>query len=217
MSFVGRDLGCIRGERAVFAGLDFSLAAGELLLLVGPNGSGKSSLLRLLAGLLPPAAGELAWDGEPVYRNIDSHRARLHYVGHQDAVKPTLNVRENLSFWAALRGSDVGGDTIEAALAAFALDDLAERPGRLLSAGQKRRLALTRLLIAPAELWLLDEPTVGLDKDSVARLRIAIARHRDQGGRVALATHIELDGAESARLDLSAYRPAPVLLEDDLW
>jgi heme exporter protein A len=215
--FEGRDLLCIRGERRVFAGLNFTLAAGGALFLVGPNGSGKSSLLRLLSGLLRPAAGELLWDGAPIAKDTEAHRARLHYVGHLDAVKPVLTARENLSFWAALHGA-VDHGRVSDALDGFDLGALAELPGRVLSAGQKHRLALARLLAAPAELWLLDEPTVGLDTASLDRLAGAIARHRAEGGRVVMATHAALDlpGAETLSLEaFAAAAVAPLGLEDD--
>lgn len=205
--FEGRDLLCIRGERRVFAGLDFTLAAGGALFLVGSNGSGKSSLLRLLAGLLRPAAGALLWNGAPVAKDAEAHRARLHYVGHLDAVKAVLTARENLSFWAALHGA-VDGRRLVQALDGFDLGHLAELPGRVLSAGQKHRLALARLLAAPAELWLLDEPTVGLDTASLARLAGAIAGHRAGGGRVVVATHAPLDMPGAETLSLEPFRAA---------
>ena len=185
--FEGRDLLCVRGERRVFEGLSFALAAGGLLVLTGPNGSGKSSLLRIMAGLLRPAAGALLWDGAPVRDDPDAHAARLQYLGHLDAVKPVLSAAENLMFWAALHGG--GAAEVTRALEAYDLGALAEVPGRMLSAGQKRRVALARLLAAPAEVWLLDEPTVGLDAASLARLTGAIAAHRARGGRLVVATH----------------------------
>ncbi|MCH8924595.1 MAG: heme ABC exporter ATP-binding protein CcmA, partial [Proteobacteria bacterium] len=185
--FEGRDLLCVRGERRVFEGLSFALAAGGLLVLTGPNGSGKSSLLRIMAGLLRPAAGALLWDGAPVRDDPDAHAARLQYLGHLDAVKPVLSAAENLMFWAALHGG--GAAEVTRALDGFDLGALAEVPGGMLSAGQKRRVALARLLAAPAEVWLLDEPTVGLDAVSLARLTGAIAAHRARGGRVVVATH----------------------------
>jgi len=166
--FQGRSLACVRGERRVFQDLDFAVPPGGALVLTGANGSGKSSLLRLMAGLLHPTAGDLLWDGRPVAEDAEGHRARLHYLGHLDAVKPVLTLAENLAFWARLRVASGGGTLrIAAALAAFDLTALAEAPGRRLSAGQRRRLALARLIAAPAELWLLDEPTVGLDRASL--------------------------------------------------
>jgi len=204
---VGESLACRRGERLVFQGLDCRLPAGGALILSGPNGSGKSSLLRVLASLLAPAAGRLCWDGKPIADDPADYRAQIHYLGHLDAVKPALNPREMLVFWAALRG--IGRPAIEAALAAFGLEPVADWPCRWLSAGQRRRLALARLIAAPAPVWLLDEPTAALDSDGEARLVAAITAHRTAGGRVAVATHqpIAIDGAASLALDVFAVRP----------
>ena len=184
---VAEGLACRRGERLVFAGLDCRLPAGGALVLRGSNGSGKSSLLRLFATLLFPDAGRLLWDGAPVFRDAARYRGLIHYVGHLDATKPALTPREMLAFWASLRGS--AAPAIESALAAFALGAVADRPCRWLSAGQRRRLALARLVAAPAPIWLLDEPNAALDGDGDARLATLIAEHRAAGGRVAVATH----------------------------
>jgi heme exporter protein A len=180
---------CDRGERRVFAGVDLAVERGEALAVVGPNGTGKSSLLRLLAGLLPPAEGRIEWNGVPVADDPDVYRGRLHYVGHLDALKPGLTPAELLGFDGALRGRRLTAEAVTAALAAFGLDHLANLPARFLSRGQRRRTALARLVAAPAPLWLLDEPTLGLDADSVARLEAAIARHRSAGGMLIVATH----------------------------
>jgi heme exporter protein A len=196
----------VRGERRVFAGLDFSLAAGGLLVLTGPNGSGKSSLLRLMAGLLRPAGGALYWGGTPVADDPEGQRDRLHYLGHLDAVKPVLTVAENLAFWAVLHGGAAA--EVERGLDAFDLTALAGVPGRMLSSGQKRRVALARLLAAPAEVWLLDEPTVGLDTASLGRLNAAIAEHRAAGGRVVAATHVPFDAVGAEILELGAFAVA---------
>ncbi|MBK1659974.1 heme ABC exporter ATP-binding protein CcmA [Paracraurococcus ruber] len=192
-----RNLACFRGERAVFAGLSFRLDAEGALLLVGANGAGKSTLLRLLAGLLRPEAGEVAWGGRDAFADRAAHAARLRYLSHQDALKPALTARENLGFFARLWGGEV-----EAALATLDLLPLADLPARVLSSGQKRRLALARLALAPAPLWLLDEPTVGLDAASVERLGALLARHRARGGMVLAATHLPLPlpGARELRL-----------------
>ena len=206
---VAEDLACQRGDRLVFAGLSFCLPPGGALVLIGANGSGKTSLLRLLAGLIGPAAGRLAWGETPIVDDVAEHRARLHYVGHQDAVKPGLTPRETLVFWAALRGREVRPDApmLAAALAAFALKPVADWPCRWLSAGQRRRLALTRLLVIPAPLWLLDEPFSALDDDNRVRLEQAIAVHRTTGGRVALATHIPAEIGAAAEIRLDALAP----------
>lgn len=203
-AFEGRALGCVRGERGVFAGLDFRLGAGDALILSGPNGSGKSSLLRVMAGLLPPAAGTLVWAERPVDEAPELHRARLHYLGDRDALKPVLSVRENLAFWAGLRG---GHDRVAGALERLGLGRLADLPARLLSAGQRRRLALARLLAAPAPLWLLDEPGVGLDTAGLETLTALVAEHRAAGGRVAVATHQALDLPGAAVLAVDAHPP----------
>jgi len=203
---IGENLACRRGERLVFSGFDCRLAAGGALVLTGANGSGKSSLLRLLATLLVPAAGRLFWNGEPVARDPGRYRAALHYVGHLDAAKPALSAREMLGFWTALRG--MANPALDEALAAFGLDRIADWPCRWLSAGQRRRLALARLVAAPAPIWLLDEPSAALDRDGEARLEAAIAGHRAAGGRVAVATHQPLAIAEATIIALDDFAVA---------
>ncbi len=199
-SFAADELVCVRGGRRVFAGLSFALAPGDVLMLRGPNGSGKSSLLRLLAGFLAPAGGRLVWAGAAIGDDLAAHRARLHYVGHADAVKSLLSVRENLAFAAAFGGAPAGG--LEAALGGFDLTALAELPARYLSAGQKRRLALARLLVAARPLWLLDEPGVGLDAANRARLEQALAAHRAAGGLAVIATHGDVAVEDALLLEL---------------
>lgn len=208
-SFEGHGLACIRSDRIVFAELDFSVSAGEALLLTGANGSGKSSLLRLMAGLGRPAAGRLLWNGVPVDDDRDVFFRETHYLGHRDAVKPALTVRENLAFHAALRGAG-DGDALDAALSAVGLDALAGMPARMLSAGQTRRLALARVLASPAALWLLDEPTIALDATSVSAIFAAIARHRAAGGMVVASTNVPLALETPKRLDLSEFHDAGV-------
>ncbi len=205
---VGEGLACRRGERLVFTGLDCRLAAGGALILRGSNGSGKSSLLRLFATLLAPAAGGLFWGGAPVMRDRARYRALIHYVGHLDAAKPALSPREMLRVWAALRGSEE--PAIEPALAAFALHAVADRPCRWLSAGQRRRLALARLIAAPAPIWLLDEPAAALDGDGEARLTRLIAEHRSVGGRVAVATHQTIALGDAAVFVLDDFAASAV-------
>jgi heme exporter protein A len=192
-----QDLACWRAERLVFAGLSFTLEPGAAALLLGPNGTGKSSLLRVLAGLLPTAEGQVLWAGEDVRREPGAHGRRLRYLGHQEGLKASLTVAENLAFQAALAGGDVA-----AALDAMGLAALAELPARVLSAGQKRRLALARLALAPAALWLLDEPTLGLDEASVARFGAMLAAHRARGGIVLAATHLPLPLPDTISLRL---------------
>ena len=197
-------LAASRSERMIFRELDFKLAPGGAIALKGPNGAGKSTLLRLVAGFLAPAEGTLAWNGIPVSEDMDAHRARLSYVGHLDAVKPVFTVEENLAFSARLSGV-AGKDRLAAALARFDLTALADQPARFLSAGQKRRTALARLGVSDAALWLLDEPTVSLDKVSVASLVSLIADHRSRGGMAIIATHLDLGLADCTEIDLAAY------------
>jgi heme exporter protein A len=204
-SFEGSELACVRAGRIVFARLAFRVEAGGLLILRGPNGAGKSSLLRLMAGLLPQAHGTLAWSGEDIAEDPDSHRARVAYAGHDDALKPGLTVAEHLEFHAALRGSR---GHVDAALAAFGLDALAKTPARFLSAGQRKRVALARLIAAPAALWLLDEPSNGLDSGAVAFLEAAIAAHREAGGIVVAATHLDFASAGAVTLALDGAKAA---------
>lgn len=185
MIFEARDLACVRGGRPVFAHLDFALAPGDALLLRGPNGSGKSSLLLLLAGLVPKASGTLLWEGAPVEPRSPEWHGRFHFVGHADGATRALTVAENLRFAAGL----AGGGELQAALEAFDLVELADRPVRFLSAGQKRRLALARLLLVPRPLWLLDEPAVGLDGARRLRLEEHIRTHRARGGVCVVASH----------------------------
>jgi heme exporter protein A len=200
-SFTGQDLSCIRGERLVFAGLSFRVGSGGALVLRGPNGSGKSSLLRLAAGLARPSRGVVAWNGGDIATDRALHRARLAYIGHADAVKPALTAAENLAFWAGLRG---GGD-VAGGLRRLGLGGLARIPARYLSSGEKRRLALSVLAASQAELWLLDEPAVGLDAASVVLLEALIAEHRKAGGMVVVSTHTELALGGAETLDLAAF------------
>lgn len=190
-------LAAFRGERLVFSEVDFAVRAGGMLLLTGPNGSGKSTLLRLLAGLLRPAAGMLTWGGANVFADLPAHAGRVAYVGHQDAVKPGLTTAENLRFSARLSGG-----IVQDALDAVGLEELGDLPARMLSAGQRRRLALARLLLSRAPLWLLDEPTLGLDAASVDRFGVMLDAHRASGGMAVAATHLPLPVGEAAELVL---------------
>ncbi len=199
MTLTGERLTCVRGDRLVFRDLDFAARAGHALVLTGPNGAGKSTLLRLVATLLQPRSGRLVWQGTPVSDDPDGYRAAIGYLGHLDAVKPTLTVAENLRFWA--QGDEAA---IAAALDAFALTDKAPLPARFLSAGQKRRLALARLTVKRAPVWLLDEPTTALDRRSTALFAAAVSGHLAQGGLALIATHVDLglDGVD--RLEMGA-------------
>jgi len=190
-------LAAFRGERLVFSEVDFAVRAGGMLLLTGPNGSGKSTLLRLLAGLLRPAAGMLTWGGANVFADLPAHAGRVAYVGHQDAVKPGLTAAENLRFAARLNGG-----VVQDALDAVGLEELGDLPARMLSAGQRRRLALARFVLSRAPLWLLDEPTLGLDAASVDRFGVMLDAHRAGGGMAVAATHLPLPVGEAAELVL---------------
>lgn len=210
--FEGQALACRRGGRVVFAELDFALEAGQALLVTGPNGSGKSSLLRVMAGLIRPAAGRMLFDGQAVEEEPESFRAALHYLGHQEGIKPALTVTEHLTAWAGLRGA--ARPNLEPALRAFDLQALSATPARLLSAGQRRRLGLARLLASEAALWLLDEPSVGLDTASQERLVAVLAAHRAGGGMVAVSTHVSLalDGATNLALEDHQAESLPELV-----
>lgn len=185
------DIAAIRGDRLVFGPLSFGVPQGGALVLVGPNGSGKSTLLRILAGLGRIEAGRVLWRDENALADRAAHGARVAYVGHQDAVKPGLTGAENL------------GKGFAAGLAAVGLSALAEIPVRLFSAGQKRRLALARLVMRQAPIWLLDEPTLGLDTAAIARFGTMLVAHRATGGVVVAATHVPLPMGDVAELALS--------------
>lgn len=197
MALTATNLTCERGGRIVFRDVSFSLAAGQLLQLTGPNGSGKSSLIRLIAGLGEAQSGTLALSGGEPGLAIAQ---QAHLIAHQEAVKSALSVRENLIFWRDF----LGGGAVDEALEAFGLTRLSAYPAGLLSAGQKRRLALARLVLAPRRLWLLDEPTVGLDAASLERLLAVMAAQLARGGMIIAATHVPLGREPDRRLDLGA-------------
>ncbi|MCW2238240.1 heme ABC exporter ATP-binding protein CcmA [Azospirillum canadense] len=214
--FAGTELTCLRGDRLVFTGLDFRIEPGEALVLLGPNGSGKSSLLRVMAGLLKPLRGQLSWDDIAVTEDPDGHRSRIHYVGHLDAVKPVLSAVENLAFWANLGGAADPRTSARAALDRLGVPHIANVPGRYLSAGQKRRLNLARVLAAPATLWLLDEPTVALDRAAIALFEEIIAEHRAGGGMVAVSTHVDIAMPGARDLHLDDFTPIPHDADEDV-
>ena len=190
------ELACIRGGRGVFSGVSFAVGAGEALLVSGPNGAGKSSLLRLVAGLVRPSAGRLELeDGDPEA----SLAEQAHYLGHQDALKPSLTVAENLDFWTRYLGDDTANAR---ALDAVGLGGITSLPAAYLSAGQRRRLSIARLIAVERPLWLLDEPTSALDVAAQAMLAGLMRSHLSGGGMILAATHgpIGLDNAKELRL-----------------
>jgi heme exporter protein A len=209
--FEGSGVACRRGERLVFERLGFALGRGQALLLSGANGSGKSSLLKVMAGLVPAVAGTLSWAGRPLGADPADHGARLVYIGHADPVKPALTALENLAFWIALadRAPHAASPRVQAenALARLDLARLADRPARFLSAGQRRRLSLARLAAMEAPLWLLDEPTHGLDSTALVAFEGLLARHRGAGGLVVLASHVAIALPGAARLKLEDFAP----------
>lgn len=186
-----KDLNVARGGVTVLEGVSLQLAPGQVLVLRGPNGIGKTTLLRTLAGLQPPVAGSIVGD-------------EIAYAGHADGLKAGLTVTENLSFWAAVNGMD----GVEAALSSMNLANLRGRRAADLSAGQKRRLGLARLLVSGRAVWLLDEPTVSLDTASVALFGSILRMHLGQGGAALIATHVDLGLPEAGVLDLTQFRAA---------
>lgn len=201
MKLIAKDLDCQRGGRLVFTGLSFEVAAGQGMLLKGPNGSGKTSLLRIIAGLGEIAAGTLELEGLDDELEIGQ---RAHYVGHQNALKTAMSVEENLTFWARFMGKPCGLSEIREHLSRFDLERLASYSAALLSAGQRRRLALSRLELVPRPIWLLDEPSVGLDVASVELLAAAMQRHIDGGGILLASTHTDLGLSFQVELDLAS-------------
>lgn len=184
-------LSVARGGIPVLEGLDFTLRAGEALILRGPNGVGKTTVLRTVAGLQPPLAG-----------TIGLEREAMAYAGHADGIKSTLTVRENLDFWAAIFGTG----SIQPALEAFDLTALSDRAAGALSAGQKRRLGLARMVVTGRPVWVLDEPTVSLDVSAVALFAAAVRSHLAGGGMALMATHIDLGLTEARVLDVAPFR-----------
>ncbi|ABG32104.1 cytochrome c biogenesis ATP-binding export protein CcmA [Roseobacter denitrificans] len=191
------DLCVTRGGVPILSGVSFDLAEGAALILQGPNGSGKTTLLRTLAGLQPPLAGQ-----------ISGTEDRIAYAAHSDGLKSMLSVAENLRFWAAV----FGRSDIAPALQAFDLHDLADRLAGTLSAGQKRRLGLARLLVTGRPVWMLDEPTVSLDKRAVEMFAAAVEAHLATGGSALIATHIDLGLRDAQVLDVGPLRASPTAL-----
>jgi heme exporter protein A len=196
-----------RGGRRLATDLSFSVRAGDALVVTGPNGAGKSTLLRALAGLLPTTSGRIVLSGDGVAGD-DPASLHAHYLGHADALKTALTARENLDFWAAMLGGRDAGRIVPRgpleALATMGLDHAVDLPVGWLSAGQKRRVALARLLVAARPLWILDEPATALDVASQDRLAGLMADHRARGGMIVAATHAPLGLADAHELRLGA-------------
>jgi heme exporter protein A len=199
VKLLATDLACVRGGRQVFRNLSFAVGAGEALVVTGPNGVGKSSLLRLIAGLVRPTEGRLTLEGGDSELTLGE---QAHYLGHQDALKPSLSVGENLAFWVEFLGGSAA--KVAAGLAVVGLDGLSRLPAAYLSAGQRRRLSLARLVAVPRPIWLLDEPTSALDAGAQTMLADLMRSHLAGGGLILAATHgpIGLDGAKELRLGL---------------
>jgi heme exporter protein A len=199
------DLECVRGERRVFSGLSFSLGAGEILQLFGANGSGKTSLLRIIAGLVPPASGQVRWRGEPISTLGEDYHQELLYLAHANGIKDDLTAIENLRVAATLAGKNIDRAMAFDALERLGLAGREDLPARALSQGQRRRVALARTLVSEASLWVLDEPLTSLDREAAAEIEAIIESHLARGGAALIATHQELkmSGATSMRLQLN--------------
>lgn len=209
-----RHLECTRGERKLFRDLSFRLGRGQLLRVAGANGSGKTSLLRIMCGLLAPSAGELRWQGQSIRTEREEYSRNLVFIGHLNALKDDLTALENLRFAAALGGLPADREHALAGLDSFGVVHCAELPAKVLSQGQRRRVALARLALSPkVPLWILDEPFSALDLAAVAELELLLAAHIASGGMVVLTTHQEVQVVTRAvlRVDLDLHAAAALL------
>ena len=182
-------LQCMRGDRILFSGLDFKLATGECLHIKGPNGAGKTSLLRMLCGLVAPSEGEVRWDGQNIRKLSEEFNQHLLYIGHGAGIKADLSALENLIMANKINGLALSEDDAWDALQKIGLRGREDLPTKVLSQGQKRRVALARMLVNPSKLWILDEPFVALDVEAVAMLEGVLDEHLARGGMIALTTH----------------------------
>lgn len=200
-----RGLGCMRGERLLFAGLDLALQRGEALQIQGPNGSGKTTLLRILCGLMLPTEGRVCWRGTDIGDDPGGYRSEVIYIGHANGIKLDLTPLENLR-WARALGTCPTALAAEDILERVGLGAFVDTPTRALSAGQRRRIALARLLALEASLWILDEPFTALDREGMAAMQAMLRRHLEHGGLCAFSTHqaVPLDGCAVHGLDLAA-------------
>jgi heme exporter protein A len=203
MRLSGRGVRCVRGGREVFSGIDFEVSSGEALAVTGANGAGKTSLLRLIAGLLTAAGGSIALEGGGTELTLPE---QAHYLGHRDALKPALSVAENLCFWRDF----IGGDAFDAgaSLAAVGLDHATHLPAAFLSAGQRRRLSIARLLVVRRTVWLLDEPANALDAAGQSLFTALMGDHLARGGLIVAATHAPL-GLPARELRLAPGQACP--------
>jgi heme exporter protein A len=199
-------LTCVRGDRPLFAGVDLSVGPGEWLHVRGGNGSGKTSLLRLLAGLSQPEAGQVTWGGEPISRIAQDYHRALLFLGHHAAVKEELTGAENLQLSAQLDGGEIDRAEVDRALGRFGLKGREDLPVRVLSAGQKRRVLLARLMTRKAKLWVLDEPFTALDTRAVEMLGNLAREHLAQGGMAVITSHqaVPIDGGKALELSSSS-------------
>jgi len=200
-----QSLACQRGGRDVFRKVSFDLKAGDVLFVTGTNGSGKSSLLRMLAGFLSIHSGAILWQDKDMSDDRVSYQRNIHYIGHLDAIKQELTVHEMLDYWRTLQG--LTSVPAYHRHDPFGIMSLYDKPVRYLSAGQKRRLTLSRLLCSDSLLWLLDEPTTALDHHGQKILSDCINEHRAKGGMAILATHYDLDLEGALRFDMNGQRP----------
>ena len=200
-----KNLGCVRGDRRVFRDVNFSLAPGHWLQVTGANGSGKTSLLRILCGLISPVEGVIEWQGANIHSLGEEYSTNISYVGHRPGIKDELTAIENLRVASGLNGIEIDKSAAQRALEQIGLTGRENVPARLLSEGQRRRIALARLLVGNRKLWLLDEILTSLDKSAMAIVRSLIEEHLSGGGMAIVATHHELvvAGSHSQRLELA--------------